>query len=156
MDLRFKDKFFSSVTDKASVVCVLKEKVNKMSVATFVSTECEDPPPKQAKTAVLTSLSEILEEVGATVSDSSSSLVEVDKYLSELLIPFHQSNSYTWWSQNRIRFPHLAKLAQHYLSAPPTSVASERLFSLAGELYDDKRNRLAPERAEQLMFIKLM
>ena len=59
------------MTDKASVVCVLKEKVNKMSAATFVSTECEDPPPKQAKTAVLTSLSEILEEVGATVSDSS-------------------------------------------------------------------------------------
>ena len=70
----------------------------------MLSTECEKPTPKQAKTAVLTSLSEILEEVGATMSDSSSSLVEVDKYPSEPLIPFHQSNSYTWWSQNRIRF----------------------------------------------------
>ena len=39
----------------------------------MLSTECEKPPPKQAKTAVLTSLSEILEEVGATVSDSSRS-----------------------------------------------------------------------------------
>ena len=88
------------------------------------------------------------------MSDSSSSFAEVRKYLSETLIPFHQSNSYTWWSQNCIRFPHLAKLAQRYLSAPPTFVASERLFSPAGELYDDRRNRFAPERAEQLMFIK--
>ena len=30
LDPRFKDKFFSSVTDKASVVCVLKKKVNEM------------------------------------------------------------------------------------------------------------------------------
>ena len=53
LDPRFKDKFFSSVTDKAFVVRVLKEKVNEMSAATFVSTECEEPPSKQAKTTVL-------------------------------------------------------------------------------------------------------
>ena len=46
------------------------------------------------------------------------------------------------------------KLSQRYLSAPPTSVPSERLFSGAGEIYDPKRNRLAPERAEMLLFIK--
>ena len=91
----FKDKFFSSVTDKASVVCVLKVMVNEMSAAAFISTECEEPPPKKAKTAVFTSLFEILEEVEATVSDSRSSLAKVDKYLSEPLIPFHQSNSCT-------------------------------------------------------------
>ena len=39
-------------------------------------------------------------------------------------------------------------------SAPPTSVSSERLFSGAGKIYDLKRNRLAPERAEILLFIK--
>ena len=45
LDPRFMDKFFSSVTDKAFVVRVLKEKVNDMSAAAFVSTECEEPPP---------------------------------------------------------------------------------------------------------------
>ena len=40
LDSRLKDKFFSSVTDKASVVRVLKEKANEISAATFVLTEC--------------------------------------------------------------------------------------------------------------------
>lgn len=78
----------------------------------------------------------------------------VDKYLAEPLIPFHRVNSYSWWAENKIRFPPLAKLAQRYLSVPPTSVPSERLFSGAGEIYDPKTNRLAPERAEMLLFIK--
>jgi len=33
-------------------------------------------------------------------------------------------------------------------------VASECLFSTAGDIYDEKRNRLAPEQAEVLMFVK--
>jgi len=44
-------------------------------------------------------------------------------------------------------------LARRYLAPPPTSVASERFLSTAGEIYDEKRNRLAPERAEMLLFI---
>ena len=47
----------------------------------------------------------------------------------------------------------LSQLAKCDLSAPPTSVASERLFSVAGDIYDEKRNRLAPERAEMILFI---
>ena len=52
------------------------------------------------------------------------------------------------------RFPYLAKIVLKYLSAPPTSVPPERLFSGAGNIYDEKRNRLAPEKAEMLLFIK--
>jgi len=66
------------------------------------------------------------------------------------LIDFHSS---IWWKENKHRFVLLSQLARHYLLAPPTSVASERLFSVAGDIYDEKRNRLAPERAEMLLFI---
>ena len=79
---------------------------------------------------------------------------EIEQYLKEPLIPFHRANSYFWWKENRHRFVQLSRLARQYLAPPPTSVASERLFSTAGDIYDEKRNRLAPERAEMLLFIK--
>jgi len=44
-------------------------------------------------------------------------------------------------------FPTAFNSGRKYFAPPPTSVASERLFSTAGE----KRNHLAPEQAEALM-----
>ena len=42
-----------------------------------------------------------------------------------------------------------------YLAPPPTtSVVSEHLFSIAGDIYDEKRKILAPERAEALLLVK--
>ena len=83
---------------------------------------------------------------------SVASLVE--QYLAEPLIEFHRSNCYDCWRDNKARFQQLAKLAQHYLAASPTSVPSERLFSGANDLYDEKRNGLNPEKAEILLFVK--
>ena len=40
-----------------------------------------------------------------------------------------------------------------YLSAPPSSVSSERLFSAAGRVYTENRNRLSPDTAEKLIFL---
>ena len=48
----------------------------------------------------------------------------------------------------------LSVLAQHYLCPPATSVPSERLFSAAGNLHDDKRNRILPTLTEDLLFIQ--
>jgi len=45
-------------------------------------------------------------------------------------------------------------MARKFLSAPPTSVPSERLFSGVGILYDEQRNRISPEHAEMLLSIK--
>jgi len=37
--------------------------------------------------------------------------------------------------------------------APPSPVYSERLFSEAGNLYEQKRNRLLPKAGEKLLFL---
>ena len=94
-----------------------------------------------------------LEEAGASVSSEGGSQ-ELDAYLAEPLITFGRESCYSWWANNRHRFSYLVKVARQYLCAPPTSVASERLFLGAVDVYDDKRNRLAPEKAEMLLFIK--
>ena len=41
-----------------------------------------------------------------------------------------------------------------YLAPPPTSVSSERLFSVAGDIISKHRTRLKPDNAEKLIFMK--
>ncbi|CAF1062995.1 unnamed protein product [Brachionus calyciflorus] len=54
-------------------------------------------------------------------------------------------------SQN---FPCLSKVAKLLLCIPATSVPAESLFSIAGIIQDDQRNRLNPSLLDQLNFIK--
>ena len=55
---------------------------------------------------------------------------ELERYLAESLIP-RKEDPIIWWKKNREKYPILLKLALKYLSAPPSSVSSERLFSAA-------------------------
>ena len=97
---------------------------------------------------------EILHDSGATTDTDGGKEAMVDRYLSEPLIDYKTGNPYTWWNNNKLRYPLLAKLAKRYLCSPPTSVPSERLFSGAGILYEGRRNKLTAEHAEMLLFIK--
>ncbi|XP_073718457.1 zinc finger BED domain-containing protein 4 [Misgurnus anguillicaudatus] len=84
---------------------------------------------------------------------TSSTAQQLDGYLSEVPIP-RSNNPLEFWRTNQGRFPDLAQMARRYLSAPCTSTDSERLFSAASHVIDEKRNRLSCEKAEKLLFIK--
>ena len=58
-----------------------------------------------------------------------------------------------WWCENHLRFPLVAAIARQLLGVPATSVASERAFSKAGDIITKKRNRLAPNKAEKILFL---
>ena len=47
----------------------------------------------------------------------------------------------------------LTEIARALLGVPATSVASERLFSKAGEILTKKRNSLKPAKAEKVIFL---
>ena len=104
--------------------------------------QTQEPSPKRPRLSILNCFSEILEQSGFGMArdDAYATVSEVDQYLREPLIPFHQSNSFTWWKENRHRFIQSSQLAIRYLSAPSTLVASERLFSVAGDIYDKRIN----------------
>jgi len=58
---------------------------------------------------------------------------ELAAYVNEDVIPRTESSA-AWREANSARFPVLAVEAKHYLSAPPTSVASERFFGSAAQV----------------------
>lgn len=82
----------------------------------------------------------------------NSAAAELDHYLS---VPraARDANPYKWWVSNKGHYPILGKVAAQFLSTPASSVYSERLFSEAGLIYEAKRSKLDPNRAEKLVFL---
>lgn len=154
LDPRFKNKFFSHPSVSNNVKSLVQaHQTETQQVVDATDRTLEEPPQKRQCTTLWKVYSDIIKESGGIVSCEDGS-DELEIYLAEPLIDFHRDNVYTWWTTNRFRFPKLASIAQKYLCAPPTSVSSERLFSGAGLIYDESRNRLSPDNAEILLFVK--
>ena len=79
-------------------------------------------------------------------------VTEMEGYEGLTIIP-QEASPYEWWMHNAARFPILSTLAKKYLSSPPSSVESERIFSLGTQIYSPKRNRISAISAERLMYL---
>ncbi|VDO18444.1 unnamed protein product [Heligmosomoides polygyrus] len=67
---------------------------------------------------------------------------------------FHE-NPVAWWQNYQNKFPLIYALALKYPAAPAISVDCERLFSMAGTLYENKRRgRLNGRNARLLLTIR--
>jgi len=100
-------------------------------------------------------LNQILAFAEPAASEQNSVEMEIERFIS--VTPVDRSQFPTacdWWRENHHLYPNVARVAKRYLSAPPTSIASERLFSSASRVFTDRRNRLAPKKADMLLFIK--
>ena len=91
-------------------------------------------------------------EEESNMKTSNICMKELDKYLTNPLIP-RSSNSLLWWKENALSYPNLVGVAIKYLGTPPSSVYSERLFSSAGIVFEERRNKLLPDIGERLLFI---
>lgn len=76
----------------------------------------------------------------------------VNSYLSTPCIP-RKDNPCEWWKKNSAEYQLLVPLAMHYLPIPATSVASERLFSAAGNVVTKRRHNLLTDHVEELVFL---
>ena len=100
-----------------------------------------------------------LNREGSCGNSSSPRSPDLDPLSKELDIyqmdPCEQrkASPYMWWSANAYRLPLLSKLAMKFLSTPPSSVESERVFSIGTQIYSPKRNSIGGNTSEMLMFI---
>ena len=119
-----------------------------------------EPPQKVPRTGLFAMYEELLAEDEQHEAAGNSTSSQIGLYLSEPVVGINKETKQPtikpldYWKANEARFPALAQAARAYLCAPCTSVDSERLFSTAGLIIDEKRNRLTAKNAEMLIFCK--
>lgn len=77
---------------------------------------------------------------------------ELGLYLSNQVSAL-KTDPFQQWEDMKTVFPRLYSLAKKYLIIPGTSVPSERLFSKAGAIVTESRNRLIGSRVDKLLFM---
>jgi len=152
LDPRYKGRLFSA--DELRVVKQWAVNEARLPAAT-PSTSVSAPPAKRARVGPMDVLDDILGAPATESPTTASAAVDAELavYLSDDVIPRTESPT-AWWAANAARFPVLVVEAKRFLSSPPTSVASERLFSSAAQIYTDRRSRLLTKRADMLLFVK--
>ena len=116
----------------------------------------EEPAPKRQRQSALHAMYAAIigrQEPAADAGGGHDATFQKNMYLSEKVIDLKLC-PFAYWQREK-RFPALARAAQVYLGAPCTSVNSERLFSTAAQIIDEKRNRLTAKNAEMLIFTKV-
>ena len=110
-----------------------------------VNEPSEPTPSKKARSA---DMDDWLQDIMCTAESVTSSqhvlANEVSRYLHSTPMD-QQLTLLLWWKKNQHFFPHLSLLARKYLAIPASSVPSERVFSLAGNLVSKERARMKPE-----------
>lgn len=88
----------------------------------------------------------------AETRNSGGINVELRQYLNQSVIPrYHDPLKY--WQTMKHAYPALFDVAKKYLSIIATSVPSKRLFSKAGNIKTETRNRLIGNRLHILFFL---
>lgn len=88
----------------------------------------------------------------------SSAIIEVDKYLEEPILQRKDSSGISqdplvWWHQQRHIYPKLYKIMKTRVCIMATSVPCERIFSKAGQIVNERRERLKTDKISQVIFL---
>jgi hypothetical protein len=59
-----------------------------------------------------------------------------------------------FWQAKQYQYPIIARIAKDHLAIPATSVESERLFSVGGDIITKKRNQLSPSTLRYLLCLR--
>ncbi|KAJ3661175.1 hypothetical protein Zmor_005584 [Zophobas morio] len=178
LDPRYKHKFFTPVTEENIKDDILKIRTNiendvsnsqispnfkaakKMKMGDSFVKDTEQPGTAR-KPCLKSDLAMMLDSSSEDESQEISENGSPDAVLKKELLSYRNKarlnineNPLKWWSVNRTELKILSGIARRFLSPPPASVPSEQLFSSAGLIYEPLRNRLEPEKAAILLFIK--
>ncbi|XP_046973455.1 E3 SUMO-protein ligase ZBED1-like [Vanessa cardui] len=157
LDPRFKKKAFGLETSAENAVKYVLEELAQYQLPASTARPLE-PAPAAPSTSQAGD-DELWEILDKRISESntqqtplSSASIVLKQYLE---IPYldRKQNPLDFWEQRKHVLPSLYIMAHRYLCIPATSVPSERLFSKAGILTNQRRNRLLPKKVDQILFL---
>lgn len=171
LDPRFKKFGFIDVNNYKNAVQILQKKIatirvddndNATSVEEETAVQTEGATePKQVKNDMEKLWKDFDAEVKKHVNpadNTASAIIEVDKYLSEPLLPRLDKqgvaqNPLTWWRQRKYIYPRLYQMVIRRLCVMATSVPCERIFSHAGQIVIEKRAKLKTKKISEIIFL---
>ena len=166
LDPRYKANFFDGKQARQSAISTLIDELKSIVEET----------PSQDLSSIPTSSTSEEQEESYTIESIMKKVIadnqEQDDYVSQdhykenetitdfLSSPVESSRCLEFWEEfekgvggNNVKLA-LVQLAKKYLTPPPTSTDVERLFSVAGNILTEERNRLLPENVDRLLFLK--
>lgn len=156
---RYKDRYFPEDL-KPTVRDLFRDVVTAHCHTELPSTSSVEVPGSSRSTdksppacSLQAMFAELVEEDTGQTDEEITIVSQINQYLAEAVMP-RSGQPLAYWQANKGRFPALAQAARAYLCSLCTSVDSERLFSTAANVIDDKRNRLTSKNAEMLIVIK--
>ncbi len=94
------------------------------------------------------------EEESEKENDFNSKIViEICSYIKTKYVFNSNTDPLDLYRDHKLKFPILCHVVKLLFAIPATSVPSEQLFSHAGEVINERRNKLAPELADTLLII---
>jgi hypothetical protein len=113
---------------------------------------------KAEKTNIKDSIEEELYLFCKPISSSSNKNKKEKTIKDEInlynALKIENSDFSSFWANNHKKFPILSKLVKFVCCSPPTSVPSERDFSMGTDIVTPKRNKLSEKRIEYLSFLR--
>ena len=114
--------------------------------------EDQGPDAKKGKKMETSAMAFLFGATYCAEEDEDNTESELEQYLSDLAIPL-QTDPLVWWRAHELQYPIMSTLARKLLSIPATSVSSERVFSVAGQVMSKLRSGLLPDNVDKLILL---
>ncbi|XP_073995761.1 E3 SUMO-protein ligase ZBED1-like [Rhodnius prolixus] len=151
LDPRFKNEGFSSDVKFRKMYHSLATKLSFIQIPK-ASLSTDVPSSTTSTSSLWREFDAKIKTLNAKQTPVSASIIELDKYLAE---PFlnREANPLDWWRERKDLYPRLYDVVLKRLCIPATSVPCERIFSKAGQILVDRRNRLKSSNVSMILFL---
>lgn len=139
------EKAVSSVQREYSTYLTAQHSIDSPSTSMSAILE-----PSTSKKSKLSSLLDFLDQSPPSTNSTSDAIIDIRQYVEKPVLP-QSEDPIKYWTENQNK---LKNIALKYLCIPATSTPAERIFSKAGQLITDRRNRLNADHIDALLFIQ--